>query len=103
LFIHCSDDCRALFRRYKIDYVEAGLATGLYQLNEYLIRHKTLGFQSVWTEALKDKVYKPINWKSYHWALSEDLAHFVHDRPNMYVGYQEEKVKEEPLDLDLVW
>ena len=55
-----------------------------------------------------------VRLEQYHWALSPDLAHYIHDRPVRYWGYQQahqqptssdpHHIKQEPVeDSDIVW
>lgn len=78
------------------------------QLLEHMKRAKKLGFQSVWEDIKKNRV-KFVRWQQFHWVLSPQLCHFVHDAPVMYRGFAEStedpvsSVKEEPIDIDEVW
>lgn len=87
-----------------------GLADAVDELKSRMKKVEKLGFQSIWEEIRAESV-KFMRNERFHWALSPDLAHYVHDTPRMYVGYGEfidhdispSDIKSEPIEMDEVW
>lgn len=92
---------RTLFRKYKIDHNSMEFPEAVQNLYTYLKRGKKLGFESITSEIDVCSLIS-VRRQQFHWALSPDLAHYVHDLPAMYWGFGEDHsdimVKQEPVD-----
>lgn len=81
------------------------LPEALKKLRKRMKRTKKLNFTSIWKEVNIGHAVQQ-RWREIHWALSPELAHYVHNRPTMHWGFDEDhsqEVKEEPYDADEVW
>lgn len=94
-----------MFKAHNISLMDMELPEALKRLRKKMKKSRKLGFTDIWKKVNIGQLVQR-RWQEVHWALSPELAHYVHDQPNMHWGFGEDmpqEVKAEPYDADEVW